>query len=82
MPLAMFPHFFRSCASTITIYVCVCVCVWTTGIRSPAEANDFPSSLCVQTISEAHLASYPMGNVCRFPEFKRGRSVTLTEHLI
>jgi hypothetical protein len=34
---------------------------WTTGIRSPTEAKDFSSSLCVQTSSEAHLASYPVG---------------------
>jgi hypothetical protein len=26
----------------------------TTGVRSPAEANDFSSSLCFQTSSEAH----------------------------
>jgi hypothetical protein len=28
-------------------------------VRSPAEAKDFSSSLCVQTSSEAHPASYP-----------------------
>jgi hypothetical protein len=28
--------------------------------RSPAEAKDFSSSLCVQTSSEAHPALYPM----------------------
>jgi hypothetical protein len=32
-----------------------------TGVRNPAEANYFSSSLCVQTSSEAHPASYPMG---------------------
>jgi hypothetical protein len=32
-----------------------------TGVRSTAEANDFSSSLCAQTSSEAHPASYPMG---------------------
>jgi hypothetical protein len=31
------------------------------GVRSPAEAGDFSSSLFVQTSSEAHPASYPMG---------------------
>jgi hypothetical protein len=31
------------------------------GVRSPAGANDFSSSLCVQTGSEAHPASCPMG---------------------
>jgi hypothetical protein len=34
---------------------------WTNGVRLPAEAKDFSSSLCVQTSSEAHPASYPMG---------------------
>jgi hypothetical protein len=31
------------------------------GDRSPAEAKDFSSSLCVQTGSEAHPASYTVG---------------------
>jgi hypothetical protein len=31
------------------------------GIRSPAGAKDFSSSLCVQTDSGAHPASCPMG---------------------
>jgi hypothetical protein len=31
------------------------------GVRSPAGAEDFPSSLCVQTGSGAHPASCPMG---------------------
>jgi hypothetical protein len=30
-------------------------------VRSPTEAEDFSSSLCVQTGSGAHPASYPMG---------------------
>jgi hypothetical protein len=30
------------------------------GVRFPAEAGDLCSSLCVQTSSEAHPASYPM----------------------
>jgi hypothetical protein len=33
---------------------------WATGVWSPAEANNFSSSLCVQTSSEAHPASCPM----------------------
>jgi hypothetical protein len=40
---------------------------WTTGIRSPAEANDLSSSLCVQTGSEAHPASCPVGTGGPFP---------------
>jgi hypothetical protein len=34
---------------------------WTNGVRSPAEAKDFSSNLCVQTSSEAHPASCAMG---------------------
>jgi hypothetical protein len=30
---------------------------WTTGVRSPTEAEDFSSNLCVQTGSGAHPAS-------------------------
>jgi hypothetical protein len=33
----------------------------TTRVQPPAEAKNFPSSLCVQTSSEAHPASYPKG---------------------
>jgi hypothetical protein len=40
---------------------------WTTRVRSPTEAEDFSSSLCVQTGSGAHPASYPMGNGDPFP---------------
>jgi hypothetical protein len=40
---------------------------WTTGLRSPAEAKDFSSSLCVQTGSEEHPASCTMGTVRPFP---------------
>jgi hypothetical protein len=37
------------------------------GVRSPAGAKDFSSSLCVQTGSEAHLASCKMGTGGPFP---------------
>jgi hypothetical protein len=47
-------------------------------VRFPAEAVNFASSLCVQTGSEAHPASYPMGTGGSFPGGKRGRGVTLT----
>jgi hypothetical protein len=36
-------------------------------VRSPAGAEDFPSSLCVQTGSGAHPASCTMGTVGPFP---------------
>jgi hypothetical protein len=37
------------------------------GVRSPAGAKDFSSSLCVQTGSGAHPASCPMGTEGPFP---------------
>jgi hypothetical protein len=37
------------------------------GVRSPEGAKDFSSNLCVQTGSEAHLASCPMGSGGPFP---------------
>jgi hypothetical protein len=40
------------------------------GVRSPAWAKDFSCSLCVQTDSEAHPASCPMGTGGPFPRGK------------
>jgi hypothetical protein len=40
---------------------------WTTGVRSAAKANDFSSSLYVQTGSGAHPASCTMGTGGTFP---------------
>jgi hypothetical protein len=40
------------------------------GFRSLAEAKDFSSSLCAQTGSGAHPASYPMGTGGPFPRGK------------
>jgi hypothetical protein len=45
------------------------------GVRSPAGANDFSSSLCVQTGSRAHPPP-----VQWVPGVKRGRGVMLTTH--
>jgi hypothetical protein len=50
------------------------------GVRSPAGAKDFSCSLCVQTGSEAHPVSCPMGTGVLNPWVKRGRGVTLTTH--
>jgi hypothetical protein len=52
----------------------------TTGVRSPAEAEGFSSSLCVQSSSEAHPASYSMGPGGPFPGTKRGRKMALTAY--
>jgi hypothetical protein len=43
---------------------------WTIGIRSPTGAEDFYSSPCVQTVSGAHPASYPVGTGGPFPRGK------------
>jgi hypothetical protein len=50
------------------------------GVRSPEGAEDFSSSLCVQTGSGAHPASCTMGTGGPFPGVKRGRGVMLTTH--
>jgi hypothetical protein len=40
---------------------------WTAGVRSPTEAEDFSSNLCVQTGSGAHPASWTVGTGGSFP---------------
>jgi hypothetical protein len=40
---------------------------WVNEVRSPAEAEDFSSSLCVQTGSGAHPVFCPMGTGVPFP---------------
>jgi hypothetical protein len=70
------------CAKNLSRYcvsVCLKVCL-ATGLRSPAEAKDFPSSLCAQTGSDAHPSSYPMGTGGPIPGVKCGRGATLTTH--
>jgi len=52
------------------------------GARSPTETKDFSSTLFVQTRSEVHPASYPMGTADPFPGVKLGRGVTLNTHHI
>jgi hypothetical protein len=54
------------------------------GVRSPAEAKEFSSSLHVQTSSEAHPSSYPMGTVGPFPGSKAwpGRDRDHSPHLV
>jgi hypothetical protein len=53
---------------------------WTTGVRSPAEAKGFSSSLCDQTSSEVHPASCSMSTGVLSPAVNRGWDVTLTTH--
>jgi hypothetical protein len=50
------------------------------GVRSPAEAKDFPVAFCVRTSSEAHPASYPLGTGGLFVGVICGQGVTLTTH--
>jgi hypothetical protein len=52
------------------------------GDRSPEEAKDFTSNLCVQTGSEARPAFCTMGTGGPFPGVMRGRIGTLTTHPI
>jgi hypothetical protein len=54
------------------------------GVRSPAGAKDFSSSLCVQTGSGAHPASCTMVPGILSPGVKRGRDEMLTTnpHLV
>jgi hypothetical protein len=40
---------------------------WTIGVRSSSEAEDFSSSLCVQTGCEVHPATCTMGSGGPFP---------------
>jgi hypothetical protein len=40
---------------------------WTAGVRSPTEAEDFSSPLCVQTGSGAHPTSCTVGTGGSFP---------------
>jgi hypothetical protein len=51
-----------------------------TGVRSLTEAEDFSSSLCLQTSSGAHPASCTVGTGGPFPGVKLGRGVMLTTH--
>jgi hypothetical protein len=51
-----------------------------TEIWSPIEAEDLPSSLCVQTGSGAHPTSCTVGTVGPFPGVKRGQGMILTTH--
>jgi hypothetical protein len=55
-----------------------------TGVRSPTETKNFSSSLCIQTNSEAHPASYPMGTGYPLPGCKTrpGRDADHAPHLV
>jgi len=47
-------------------------------VRSPAEAKDFSSNLCVQTGSEAHPASCTMGT---WGKARPGRDADHSDHI-
>jgi hypothetical protein len=53
---------------------------WTPRVRSPTEAKDFSSSLCIQTGSGAHPASYSVGTGVLSPGVKHDWGVMLTTH--
>jgi hypothetical protein len=46
----------------------------------PGRGKGFFCSLCIQSSSEVHPASYPMSTGCPFLGVKRGRGATLTTH--
>jgi hypothetical protein len=54
------------------------------GVRSPAKAEDFSSSLCVETRSGGHPASCPMGTGGPFAgaEAWPGRDADHSPHLV
>jgi hypothetical protein len=52
-----------------------------TVVQFLAEAENVSSNLCVQTSSEAHPASCPMGTGSPSPGVECGRGVTLITHL-
>jgi hypothetical protein len=52
---------------------------WTTGVRSPTEAEDVSSSLCIHTGSGAHPASCTVGTGGSFPGGK-GRPGREADH--
>jgi hypothetical protein len=52
---------FESQGSPVNIVSGYGLDIWATGVQSPAEAEDFSSSFCVQTSSGAHPASYSIG---------------------
>jgi hypothetical protein len=58
---SQFAYFITSWGSSVSTVSDYRVYVPTTGFRSPAEVKDFSCSLCVQTNSEIHPASYTMG---------------------
>jgi hypothetical protein len=54
------------------------------GVRSPTEADDFSSNVCVKTSSGAHPASCPMGTGGPFSGGKErpGRDADYSSHLV
>jgi hypothetical protein len=57
---------------------------WAIEVRSPAEAKDFSSSLCVETSSEAHPASCSVGAGGPFPgaNARPGRDADYSPYLV
>jgi hypothetical protein len=53
-------HYFSCCSLVRSWHSSVGVVSDYRLVRSPVEAKDFSTSLCVQTSSEAHPASYPV----------------------
>jgi hypothetical protein len=62
-----FVHFCTVVGAAVAPSVWCLITDWTTGVRSPTLAEDFSSSLCLQTGSVAHPASCTMGTGGVFP---------------
>jgi hypothetical protein len=73
-------HLTRSWCSSVSIESDNTLDDRETRVRSSAEVKDSFSRLCVQTSSEVHPASYPMGTVGPFPGGKTRPGVTLNTH--
>jgi hypothetical protein len=77
-------HYFREPGSSVSIVSGYGLDDWAIGVRSPAEAKDFSSNLCVQSGSGAHPASCATGTGGPFPGGKTrpGRDADHSPHLV
>jgi hypothetical protein len=75
-----FPDLFFHLPFTNLIPAAMSLLIWLGPCPSPTEAEDFSSSVRVQTGSGAHPASCTMGTGDLSPGVNRGRGVMLTTH--
>jgi hypothetical protein len=65
--LCVYTECARSRGSSVSIVPDYGMDDWAIMVRSPVEAEDFSSGVCVETNCRAHPASYPMGTGGPFP---------------